>query len=137
LPRNENDKFDTPPDTCAYGNPLRIARAGLDEGEAIAVVLLHAGGNGEDIRVEDDVLGREAHFVDEDVVGALADRDLALDRVGLPLLVKGHHHHRGAIAAHDAGVIDERLLAFLQRYRVHHRLALQAFQAGLDHGELR
>ena len=40
----------------AGANPAR----GFDEGEAVAVVLLHAGGNGEDIRVEDDVLRREA-----------------------------------------------------------------------------
>jgi hypothetical protein len=42
--------------------------------------------------IEDDVLGREADLVHQDVVGALADRDLALDGVGLSLFVEGHHH---------------------------------------------
>ncbi len=37
-----------------------MSRRGVDEGLAVAVVLLHARGDGEDIRVEDDVLGREA-----------------------------------------------------------------------------
>ena len=32
---------------------------------------------------------------------------------------------------------DERLLAFLERDRVHHRLALHAFQPGFDHREFR
>ena len=74
----------------------------LDESDTIAVVLVHAGRNGEDIRVENNVLGRKADLVDQDVVGALADRGLAFERVGLALFVKRHHHHRGTIAAHDA-----------------------------------
>ena len=35
-------------------------------------------------------------------VGALADRDLALDGVGLPLLVERHHHDAGAVAADES-----------------------------------
>ena len=81
--------------------------------------------------------GGKPTWFDQNVVGALADRDLALERVGLALLVEGHHHHRGAVAAHDLGVVDEGGLALLHRDRIHHRLALQAFQAGLDHRELR
>ncbi len=46
---------------------------GLDEVDRVVVVLLDAGGDGEDVRVEDDVLGREADLVDEDPVGARAD----------------------------------------------------------------
>ena len=45
-----------------------------------------------------DVLGREAGLAREQVVGAAADRDLALDVVGLPLLVEGHHDDAGAVA---------------------------------------
>ena len=56
-----------------------------------AVVLLDPGRDREDVRVEDDVLGREADLLGEQRVGALADRDLALDGVGLALLVEGHH----------------------------------------------
>ena len=35
----------------------------LDEGDAVAVVLLDAGGDREDVGIEDDVLGREADLV--------------------------------------------------------------------------
>ena len=42
----------------------------LDEGDAVAVVLLDAGGDGEDVRVEDDVLGREADLLGQQLVGA-------------------------------------------------------------------
>ena len=51
----------------------------LDEIDAVAVVLLHAGGDGEDIGIEDDVLGRKADLVHQNVVGALANLGLALE----------------------------------------------------------
>ena len=115
--------------------PDRACR--FDEGDAVAVVLLHAGGDGEDVRVDDDVLRREADAVDEDVVGACGDRRLAFKGVGLAGLVEGHDHDRRAVAAHEPGMMDEGVLALLERDRIHHRLALHAFEAGLDHGEFR
>ena len=51
---------------------------GLDEVDRIVVVIGDAGGDGEDVRVEDDVLGRESDGADEQVVAALADLALAL-----------------------------------------------------------
>ena len=65
------------------------------------------GRDREDVRVEDDVLGREADLVDEQAVRALADRDLPLDRVRLALLVERHHDDAGAVAAHGAGLLEE------------------------------
>ena len=79
---------------------LELAR-GLDEVDRVVVVLLDAGGDGEDVRVEDDVLGREADLLGQQPVGARADLDLALDGVGLAVLVEGHHHHGRAVAAHQ------------------------------------
>ena len=90
---------------------LRVRQVGLDpargvdEVDRVVVVLLHAGGDGEDVRIEDDVLGREADLVDEDAVGALADADLVLVGRGLALLVEGHHHHRRAVLEDGAGVL--------------------------------
>ena len=109
----------------------------LDEIDAVIVVLFQAGGDREDVGIEDDVFRREADLIDQDVVGALADADTALQRIGLALLVEGHHHHRCAMPAHDLRVINESRLAFLQRDRIHHRLALDAFQPGFDDGEFR
>ena len=109
----------------------------LDEGDAIAVVLLDPGRDRENIGVEDDVFGRKAGFLREQLIGARADRDLALERVGLALFVERHHHHRRAIGAHEPRLAQEFLLAFLHRDRVDDRLALHAFEPGLDHRELR
>ncbi len=108
----------------------------LDEIDTVIVVLLDAGRDREDVRIEDDVLGREADLLGQDLVGARADRGLARERVGLPLLVERHHDDRGAMAAHDLRVLDELALAFLHRDRVDHRLALHALQARLDDAEL-
>ena len=87
--------------------------------------------------IEDDVLGRKAGLLGQQLVGARADRDLALERVGLALFVERHHHDRRAVGAHQPGLAEELLLAFLHRDRVDDRLALHAFQPGLDHREFR
>ncbi len=51
---------------------------GFDEVEGVAGVLRHAGGDREDVGVEDDVMRGEADLTREDAVGALADVDAAL-----------------------------------------------------------
>ena len=43
---------------------------GLDERDGVGVVLLDAGRDGEDVGVEDDVLGREADLLGQQLVGA-------------------------------------------------------------------
>ena len=83
-------------------------RQRVDERLREAVVLLDPGRDGEHVRVEDEVLGREAGLVDEQVVGAAADRDLALDVVGLALLVERHHDDAGAVVADRARLLEER-----------------------------
>ena len=58
---------------------------GFDELHAVVVVLFDAGGDREDVRIEDDVFGREADLLHEQLVAALADLDLALERIRLAL----------------------------------------------------
>ena len=112
-------------------------RDGLDEVERVAVMLRHAGADRQDVRVEDDVLRVDADLLREDAERAFADADLVGERGGLADLVEGHDDHRGAVAAAEAGLPDEVLLAVLERDRVHDGLALHAAQAGLDDAELR
>ena len=107
--------------------------AGIDEVDGVVVVFLDAGGDGEDVRVEDDVFRREADFVDQDIVGAFADFLLARFGIGLAGLVEGHHHHGGAVALAQFGVMDELLDAFLHADGVDDALALDALEAGFDH----
>jgi hypothetical protein len=60
LPRKLKDTLETPPLTLACGQVGLDPARGLDEVDGVVVVLLDAGGDGEDVGVEDDVLGREA-----------------------------------------------------------------------------
>ncbi len=85
---------------------VRAARldlaARLDEVDAVIVMLFDAGGDREDIGVEDDVLGRKAD-AHQQVIGARADLDLAVLGVGLADLVERHDDHRRAIGHAAAG----------------------------------
>ena len=49
-----------------------------DEINGVIRVFLHARADGQHVRIEDDVLGREADFFHEQIIGAFAD-------VGAPL----------------------------------------------------
>ncbi len=91
-----------------------------------------AGGDREDVGIEDDILGREVNDFRQDFVGAGAHIDPALIGVGLSVLVESHDHAGGAIAADGLGMGDEDLLAFLQGDRIDHRLALNALKTGLN-----
>ena len=108
----------------------------FDEIARVVLVFLDPRGDGEDVRVEDDVLGGEVDFVHEDSIGARADRDLALHRVGLPVLVERHHHDGRAMPTRELRLRDEGVVPFLQADRVDDALALQALEAGLDHRPL-
>ena len=80
--------------------------------------------------------GGKPTLLGQQLVGALADRHLALDGVGLALLVERHHDDGGAVAQHLLGVLQERRLALLHADRVDDGLALHALEAGLDHAPL-
>ena len=113
-------------------------RQRLDERAGVVVVLLDPGRDGQDVRVEDDVLGHEAGLVDA-AAGRRARRSTTrCSTVGrLALLVERHHDGARAVAADHARVAQELRLALLERDRVHDRLALAALQPGLEHRPLR
>ena len=109
----------------------------LNEVDAIIVMRLDARRDGEDIGIEDDVFRGKADLLREHLIGALAYLDLAGECVGLARLIKGHHDDSGAITAHHARLFNEFRLALLERNGVHHRLALNALEAGFNHLEFR
>ena len=106
--------------------------AGLDKVDGIAAMLVDAGGDREDIGVEDDVFGWKAD-AGQELVGALADLDLAFPDIGLADLVERHDDDGCTIVHADAGVLEELFLAFLHADRIDDRLARDAFQPCLDH----
>ena len=68
----------TPPEVLAVGEDLLQLADRLDELDGVVVVLLDAGADGQDVDVEDDVLGRKADLLGQQLVGPLADRDLVV-----------------------------------------------------------
>jgi len=112
-------------------------RKGLDERLRVTVVLLDPSRHRQDVGIEDDVLWGEPGLLGQQVISATADGYLALDGVGLPLLVEGHDHDSGPVIANAAGLIEEYLLALLEADRVHHAFALDALESGLEHAPAR
>ncbi len=94
-------------------------------------MFLDAGRDRENIGIEDDVLGRKPGVLGQDLIGARANLDPAFERVGLTLLIEGHHDDGGAMSAHGFGLGEEFLDAALHRYGIDDRLALHAFEARL------
>src|SRR6185436_1728661 len=110
---------------------------GLDVVHRVVVVLLQAGRNRQDIRIEDDVGRVETRLLDQELVGALTDLDLPGDRIGLPGLVERHDDDTRAIAMYGSRLLEEVRFPFLQADRVDHALSLDALQARLEYGPLR
>ena len=77
-------------------------------------MLRDARGDGKNIRVENNVAGRKANLLRENIVGAFANFDFALEGVGLTLLVKRHDDRSRAIAHDFSRVFDELRFAFLE-----------------------
>ena len=71
LPRNENETLLTPPEIFAPGQTSLDLPRGLEEIDRVAVVLFDARGDGQDVRIEDDVLGRHADLLGQQLVGPL------------------------------------------------------------------
>ena len=102
----------------------------LDKVQPVTVVFLHSRGNGQDIGVKDDILGRELNFFCQQAVGTLRDFNLPVVARGLSLFVKTHHDHSGSHPADFTGVVQEFLLPFLERDTVDDAFALHALQSG-------
>jgi hypothetical protein len=71
---------------------------GFNEVDGVVVVLFNAGGNGKNIRIKNNVFGREVHLVHQHAIGAFANFNFALVGVSLAFFVKRHHHRCSTIA---------------------------------------
>ena len=99
----------------------------------MVVVGFDPGADGEDIGIEDDVVGVEVEFVPQQFIAALAYRSAPLQRIRLPLLVEGHDHDRRAITLAQGCLFQEFLRPGLQADGIDYRFARYALQSGLDH----
>ncbi len=75
-------------------------------------MFLNACCDRQDVWVKDDVLRRQADSFRENPIRPITDFRLALERLSLALLVKGHDDHRSPISTRKRGLLDEFLLTF-------------------------
>ena len=99
-------------------------------------MLFDAGGDRKNVRVKNDVFGREIHLVDQHTVSTFANLDLALVGVGLAFFIKRHDHGGRAIALDQLGLTLELFHALFHADRIDDPLALDAAQTGFDHRPL-
>src|ERR1041385_4186086 len=114
-------------DSAAYFRKRQISfdpTGGIDVVNRVVVVLLHAGGNREDIGIEDDVFRRKSDFIYQGSVSPFADADLVFISRGLTLFVKCHYNDCRTIFQNGRGVLAKSLFAFFQRYRIDDAFAL-------------
>ena len=104
----------------------------FDKVDGVVVVLFDARADGEDVRVEDDILRRKSHLLGEDLVGAGAHLDFSLVGIGLADLVESHNDNRRAVAAHESRLRDEFFFALFEAERIDDGLALHALEPRLD-----
>ena len=124
----EGDVAESPASLGAGEGSLDLSDC-LDEVDGVVVVLLDPGGDRQDIRVEDDVLGVESDLVHEQAVGAGADAHLVLLGSGLTLLVEGHDNHCGAVALGEPRALQEGLLSILEADGVEDGFTLEALDS--------
>ena len=106
---------------------------GTDKIEPVAVVFLHAGRDGQHIRIENNPVRIEIDFFPEETVGAFAYLYLPFKRIGLSFLVESHHDRCRSQLFDTRGMLQESLLAFFEGDRVYNAFALYAHQAFFDH----
>ncbi len=96
-------------------------------------MLVHAGGDGQNIEVKNNVLRREIQFLGEQFVCALGDGHFVFHRRGLAFFVERHHHRGRAVALAQRRLAQEFLLAAFEADGVYDAFALQTFEAGFEH----
>src|SRR5690606_36503503 len=93
-------------------DPLRRT----EEVECIISMLLESGRHRENIRIEDDILGRELYAIDKDSIGPFTDGDSSLIGVGLTFLIEGHDHNSGAVFLYKFSLSDKLLFSSFKAY---------------------
>jgi len=126
----ERDVRNPSRDECVGEGILDRARC-LDVVDGILIVRFDTSRDREDVRIEDDILRREADAC-QDLVGAGADPGPAFESVSLPLIIESHHDCGSPVPADRTCAARELVFPFLQADRVDDSLTLEALQPRFD-----
>ena len=105
LPRKENETLEMPPETSAPGRFSLIQRVASMKSMPYVACSSMPVATAKTFGSKMMSCGVEADLLGEDPVRAAADLLAALERVGLALLVEGHHDHGRAVLAARARLL--------------------------------
>ena len=97
----------------------------LDEIDSIIIVFLDTCCNSQHIRVEDDIVGIEAHLFSQDAISTSAHFNLTFVSIRLSLFIESHHYCCGSQSLNHPGTFNKDLLSFLQGNGIDNRFSLQ------------
>ena len=96
-------------------------------------MLVHAGGDGQNIEVKNNILRRKIQFLGEELIRALSDGHFVFDCGSLAFLIERHHHRGRAVALAQCRLAQEFFFAALETNGVYDSFALQTFEADFEH----
>ena len=96
----------------------------FDEIDGVIAMLVETRRDCQNVRIENDVVRGKPGLLRQQIVGARADFDLALEGVGLAFLVERHHDGGCAVSPDQLCMAQKFLFAVFQADRVHDGFAL-------------
>ena len=137
LPRNENEiLLIAAADARAWQVFFDPARR-FDEIDGVIAVLVETRRDCQNVWIENDVVCGKPRLLRQQIVGARADFDFALEGVGLAFLIERHHDGGCAVSPDQLCMAQKFFFAVFQADRVHDGFALDAFESGFDDAPLR
>ncbi|OQA10353.1 MAG: hypothetical protein BWY67_01175 [Bacteroidetes bacterium ADurb.Bin397] len=105
--------------------------------DCIFAMFIHSRCNGKNIGIKNDILWKEMHFINQDIIGTFTDIDSALVCIGLTLFIKCHYYDSGPISFNFFCMGAECFFPFLHGNGIHNTFTLHAFQSCFNHTPLR
>ena len=107
--------------------------SGLDKVQTISIVFFNTCSYGKHIRIKNNIFGRKANLVNQNIIAALTNLLATFKVIGLTLLIKGHYHNCRTMLLTQSSALYKFLFAFFKADGVHHSLTLNAFKSSLDY----
>ena len=108
-----------------------------DEVDSIAIMLLHTRTDSKNIRVEDNILRWETHFLGKNLISSISYLDTTFITCSLTLFIKAHHNNSCTKAQYILCMLDKSFFTFFQRNRVDNSLTLYTLQSRYNYLPIR
>jgi len=130
----ERERYVTHPARhMTMGQVFFNASGGVDEIQAVIVMLFDTGRHGKNVRIKDDVFRWETNFFRQNLIRPFTNFKFTFFGIRLTGFIKGHHHSGGTITPDQLCLFNELFFALFQGDGIDHPFTLNTFQAGFDH----